>query len=170
MSGSVWNTRVKRWPGWVLLAFVVVGLFAVGASRDSGPETPAERVASIEKRMACPVCQCESVYESRNTASNAIRQAVKQEVADGRLSDDEIVQRIVVAYNGEELLVPTASGIEALAWALPATAFVFGVAGLTIAFRRWQESARRLGAATDEDYALVAQALDNDDSLDRDES
>ena len=68
------------------------------------------------------------------------------------------------------LLVPTASGIEALAWALPATAFVFGVAGLTIAFRRWQESARRLGAATDEDYALVAQALDNDDSLDRDES
>ncbi len=168
MSTSVWNKRVKRWPGWVLLAFVFVGLLTVGASRDGGPQTPQERAAAISKRLACPVCQGESVYESRNTASNAIRQAVKQEVADGRLSDDEIVQRIVVAYNGEELLVPTASGIEALAWALPATAFVFGVAGLTIAFRRWQDSARRLGVATDEDYALVARALD-DDSLDRDE-
>ena len=100
------------------------------------------------------------MYESRNTASNQIRVAIRQAVDDGVLTDEEIIERHRDRYEGEELLVPTASGIEALAWALPATAFVVGVAGLTIAFRRWQATARRLGTATDDDYALVATALD----------
>jgi cytochrome c-type biogenesis protein CcmH len=102
------------------------------------------------------------VYESRNTASNQIRVAVRQSVNDGTLTDEQIISDITIRYEGEELLVPTADGIEALAWALPATAFVVGVAGLTIAFRRWQAAARQLGSATDEDYALVAAALDDE--------
>ena len=155
------NRRLKRWPGWVLLVFVVVGFLAFGATRDTGPRTPEERIESISKRLACPVCQGESVYESRNTASNQIRVAVRQAVNEGTLTDEQIIGDITVNYEGEELLVPTADGIEALAWALPATAFVVGVAGLTIAFRRWQAAARRLGSATDEDYALVAAALDD---------
>ena len=152
------NRRVKRWPGWVVLVLVVVGLGAFGVTRDTGPRTPDERIESISKRLACPVCQGESVYESRNTASVQIREAIKRSVADGRQSDDEIIKSIVDAYDGEELLVPTASGVEALAWALPATALVVGVVGLTLAFRRWRESAAGLGEATPDDYALVARA------------
>ncbi|MDJ0771149.1 MAG: cytochrome c-type biogenesis protein CcmH [Ilumatobacter sp.] len=154
-----WQRQLKRWPGWVLLVFVVVGFLAVGATRDSGPRTPDERIESIEKRLACPVCQGESVYESRNPASNQIRQAVRQGVLEGELTDAQIIEGITFTYEGEELLVPTADGIEALAWALPATALVIGVAGLSVAFRRWQLSAQRLGAATEDDYALVADAL-----------
>jgi cytochrome c-type biogenesis protein CcmH len=157
------NRRVKRWPGWVLLLFAVVGLLAYGATRDTGPRTPDDRIESIEKRLACPVCQGESVYESRNPASNQIREAVRQQVREGRLADDEIVQGIVDAYDGEELLVPTADGVEALAWALPATALVLGAAGLVIAFRRWKLNADRLGAASDDDYALVAEAMQQRD-------
>jgi cytochrome c-type biogenesis protein CcmH len=153
------NRSAKRWPGWALLLCAVVALLAVGATRDTGPRTSDERVEAISKRLACPVCQGESVYESRNPASVQIREAVKQGVADGVKSDEQIIQDIVVAYDGEELLVPTASGIEALAWALPAAALVIGVTGLTLAFRRWQASARSLGDATDDDYALVAEAL-----------
>ena len=158
-SRSQLNRRLKGWPGWVLLAFVVVGLLVVGATRDSGPRTPDERIESISKRLACPVCQGESVYESRNTASNQIREAIRQGVDEGQLSDEQIIQQITVAYDGEELLVPTGSGVEALAWALPATAFVLGAAGLAIAFRRWQRTSRMLGEATQEDYELVARAL-----------
>jgi len=168
------NRRAKRWPGWIVLLFVVVGLVAYGATRDTGPRTPDERIESISKRLACPVCQGESVYESRNTASNQIRVAVRQSVNEGALTDEEIIADIAVSYDGEELLVPTANGIEALAWALPATAFVVGVGGLTIAFRRWQTAARQLGSATDDDYALVAAALDEQradvDGAARDES
>ena len=153
------NRTVKRWPGWVLLALAVVGLLAVGATRDTGPRTPDERIEAISKRLACPVCQGESVYESRNTASVQIREAIKQDVNDGIKSDEQIIQDIVLAYDGEELLVPTADGVEALAWALPAAAFVIGATGLAFAFRRWQQSARALGDATDDDYALVADAM-----------
>jgi cytochrome c-type biogenesis protein CcmH len=126
------------------LAFVVVGVLVVGATRDSGPRTPDERIESISKRLACPVCQGESVYESRNTASNQIREAIRQGVAEGQLSDEQIIQQVALAYEGEELL---------------ATAFVLGAAGLAIAFRRWQRTARLLGEATQEDYELVARAL-----------
>ena len=144
-SRSELNRRLKGWPGWVVLAFVVVGVLVVGATRDSGPRTPDERIESISKRLACPVCQGESVYESRNTASNHIRELIRQGVAEGELSDDQIIEQVAVRRDGEELLVPTGSGVEALAWALPATAFVLGVAGLAIAFRRWQRTARMLG-------------------------
>lgn len=169
-QGRRWNRRLKGWPGWVLLLFVVVGFLAVGVTRDSGPRTPDERIESIAKRIACPVCQGESVYESRNPASNGIRQAITQEVDEGRMSDEQIIQRISDAFQGEELLVPTADGIEALAWALPATAFVVAGVGLAVAFRRWQDSARRLGPATDDDYAIVADALEYDGPATADES
>jgi cytochrome c-type biogenesis protein CcmH len=153
------NRSVKRWPGWVLLVLAVVGLLAFGATRDTGPRTPDERVEAISKRLACPVCQGESVYESRNPASTQIREAIKQGVAAGDQSDEEIIQGIVVAYEGEELLVPTATGVEALAWALPAAAFVIGVIGLALAFRRWRANTNTLGEATDDDYELVAKAM-----------
>ena len=163
MSASTINRGAKRWPGWVVLAFVVVGLVAVGATRDGGPQTQQERITALEKRLACPVCQGESVFVSRNSASEQIRESIRQGVEGESLSDEQIIDRIVSAYNGEELLVPTGSGIEALAWALPATAFVFGVAGLAIAFRRWQAGSRRLGRASDDDYALVGGALERYD-------
>ncbi|NNE11054.1 MAG: cytochrome c-type biogenesis protein CcmH [Ilumatobacter sp.] len=160
MNRSDVNRRLKRWPGWVVLLFVVVGLVAFGATRDTGPRTQDERIEDISKRLACPVCQGESVYESRNPASNQIREAVRRSVAEGGLSDEQIIADVALAYEGEELLVPTASGIEALAWALPATAFVVGVAGLAVAFRRWKTAADRLGAPTAEDYSLVESALE----------
>jgi cytochrome c-type biogenesis protein CcmH len=162
MSNSVLNTYLKRWPGWLALLFVVVALLAVGVSHDGGPQTPDERIVALEKRLACPVCQGESVYESRNSASVQIRELVRQSVEQGQLSDQQIIDDIVTRYNGEELLVPTSSGVEALAWALPAAAFVAGVTGLILAFRRWRASAQMLGDPTEEDYALVAAALDRE--------
>jgi cytochrome c-type biogenesis protein CcmH len=140
----------------------VVGLVAVGVTQDTGPQTPEERITALEKRLACPVCQGESVYESRNAASVQIRELIRQGVDQGQLSDQQIIDGIVTRYNGEELLVPTSSGVEALAWALPAAAFVAGVAGLVVAFRRWHASAQQLGDPTDEDYALVAAALEHE--------
>lgn len=151
--------QLKRWPSWVLLAFVVVGFLAVGSTRESGPRTPDERVEAISKRVACPVCQGESVYESRHPTSENIKDAIQDRVEEGVLTDDEIIQSIVGARQGQELLVPTADGVEALAWALPATAFVVGAAGLTVAFRRWQRNSATLAPATEADFALVAEAM-----------
>jgi cytochrome c-type biogenesis protein CcmH len=153
----------KRWPAWVLLVFVVVAFLAVGASRDSGPSTPAERADAIAQRVACPVCDGESVYESRNTASINLRNAIAELVNEGRASDDEIIATIERSYGGQVLLVPKASGFDALVWALPVAALVCALAGLAAAFRRWRRAGDGAHDPSDDDRALVAAALGDAD-------
>ncbi len=152
-----WNRTIKRWPGWLLLLLVVVGLLVVGTTRDSGPRTPQERVEEISKRLACPVCDGESVFESRNNASQGIRTEIAAQVNGGTATDDQIVTFIEQRFGGKVLLVPRATGIDALVWALPAAAFVCAVAGLAVAFRRWKRAADAV--PDDADRTLVAAAL-----------
>lgn len=157
---------LKRWPGWVALAFVVVGFLAVGATRDGGPQTPEDRVQSVTQRLACPVCEGESVFESRNPASEGIRNAVEERVEDGTMTDDEIVAYVESRQDATVLLVPKSTGVDALVWALPAVAFVCTVAGLIVAFRRWRATDPEAGDPSEDDRELVAAALasDGDDS------
>ena len=157
-SGS-WQRRIKRWPSWVLLLVVVASALAVGSTRDDGPRTQDERVQEIARRVACPVCDGESVAESRNNAAVAIRTEITQQVRTSQLSDDQIIAGLEDSYGARILLVPRASGFDALIWVLPTVAFVLGVAGLVVAFRRWRVAAAGSGAPTDEDRALVAAAL-----------
>ena len=155
---------MKRWPAWVLLVLVVVGFLAVGATRASGPSTPAERAEELERRVACPVCSGESVYESRNAASENLRTQIRALVDEGELSDAEILGTIERSFGARVLLVPRASGIDALAWALPAAALVCAVAGLTITFRRWRREAAATQDPSDDDRELVAIALASEDA------
>lgn len=165
--------RAKRWPGWVLLVFVVVGFLAVGASRADGPSTPSERAEAIEKRVACPVCDGESVFESRNTAAENIRNTIGGLVDEGELDDDAIIGYVESRFGGRILLVPKASGFDALVWALPVAALICALAGLAFTFRRWRREAAADRDPTDDDRALVAAALASEDeapAAERDES
>lgn len=164
MDRSAVNRRLKHWSSWVLLLFVVAGLLAVGASRATGPQTPEARVDAITSRVACPICAGESVFESRNNASYAIRDEVGELVAENDLSDAEVIAFIETRYGAQVLLVPRASGLDALVWVLPAVAFVCGVAGLVVVFRRWKREAAAIGDPTDDDRALVEQALRAEES------
>lgn len=153
------NARAKRWPGWVLLIFVIAGFLAVGATRSTGPESQDDRVDAIARRVACPICDGESVFESQNNASQAIRNQVQQLVADNDLSDAEIVAFIETRYGAQVLLVPKARGFDALVWVLPAVAFACGLAALVVVFRRWKREAGGVREPTDDDRALVEAAL-----------
>ena len=162
------NRRLKRWPGWVLLVFVIAGFLAVGATRDTGPESQEDRIDAISKRVACPICDGESVFESQNNASEALRNQIGQLVADNTLDDAEIIAFIETRYGADVLLVPKASGFDALVWVLPAVAFVCGLAALVVVFRRWKREAGEMRDPTEEDRALVDAALKAslDDPLD----
>ncbi len=164
---SEFNRRLKHWPGWVVMLFALVALLVVGSTRDRGPLDPGDRVDAISRRIACPVCDGESVFESRNPASDAIRSAVRQAVAEGGTTDEEIIAAVAEAYGGQVLLVPRATGFDALVWALPVTAAVLGVVALALAFRRWRAESAALAPATDDDYRLVAEALRASDGDDR---
>jgi cytochrome c-type biogenesis protein CcmH len=165
-SGSAVNRRLKGWPGWVLLVFVITGFLAVGAFRSTGPETQADRVDGIARRVACPICDGESVYVSQNNASRAIRSQIAELVDANDLGDADIVAFIENRYGAQVLLVPRSSGFDSLVWVLPAVAFVCGTAGLTVAFRRWQREGAVSSDPTDDDRELVAAAMAFDEMSD----
>jgi cytochrome c-type biogenesis protein CcmH/NrfF len=151
---------LKSWPVWMAMGILVVALLAVGSTRSDGPRTQEDRIDSISKRIACPTCDGESVFVSQASASQAIRNEIARQVAEGLQSDEEIVGFIEQRFGGQVLLVPKATGLDALVWALPVAVFVCSVAGLTVAFRRWRK--QQGGEATDEDRAIVAALLAED--------
>ncbi|MGA1551526.1 MAG: cytochrome c-type biogenesis protein [Ilumatobacteraceae bacterium] len=146
---------MSRRLSWLLVLFVGVGALAVGATRHRGPLAPGDRIDAISRRIACPVCDGESVYESRNPASEAIRSAIREGVRAGALDDDAVIAGVAEAYGAQVLLVPRATGLDALAWALPVTAAVVAIAALGAAFRRWRAESAAIGEATEEDRRIV---------------
>ncbi|MEY2628018.1 MAG: cytochrome c biosis protein CcmH [Actinomycetota bacterium] len=158
--------RVKSLPVWGLMLVLTVALLAFGASRSGGPSTAAERIDGISKRLACPTCSGESVYVSRASAAESIRNEIARQVSAGQRSDNEIVSYIEDRFPGS-LLLPPAEGVDSLVWVLPVVALVCGFGGLVVVFRRW----KREGAveATDDDVAVVSSALrEFDDPTDDD--
>ncbi len=153
--------NVRRRIAWSVMAVAAASLLAFGATRDSGPLTQAERIDAISRRIACPTCDGESVYVSRASAAEAIRNQIARDVAAGRLGDDEIVASIADAFRAQVLLVPRATGFDSLVWILPVAVLVAAVAGLWSAFRRWGD--RDDGRPSREDEELVARLLAADD-------
>ena len=151
------NRRLKGWPGWAALLVVVVALLAIGVSRDSGPQNQRERIDAISKRLACPTCDGESVFESRASSSENLRNEIARLVAEAELTDDQIVQRIDGNYTQDLTLTPDASGLEGLAWILPVVVAILAVGGLAFAFRHWRSVIDR--RASEEDRELVAAAI-----------
>lgn len=152
--------KLKSWPVWMLMGLLVVALLTVGTTRDSGPLTQSDRIDSITKHIACPTCDGESVYVSRASAAEAIRNQVARDVSAGKMTDDEIIGSIADRFKAQVLLVPRATGVDSLVWILPIAVFVCAVAGLWVAFRKWRTANR--GEATDDDVALVEKLLAED--------
>ncbi|NDA78047.1 MAG: hypothetical protein EB147_08510 [Acidimicrobiia bacterium] len=157
MNRSTLNRTIKRWPSWVLLLLCAVALMVVGVDRVSGPSTAEERIDAIAQRLACPTCDGESVYESRGSASQAIRKEIARRVADGQSSDDEIVAAIDDSYEADLRLVPDSSGLESMIWIAPMVVAVGAVALLVVAFRRWRSEGSL--TPTDEERSVVEKAL-----------
>ena len=151
--------RVVGWPGWALLAVVTITLLTIGSTRTSGPRSQEDRVDDLTQRIACPVCDGESVFVSQNNASRALRSQVADLVRANELSDDEILAVIDSRNEAELLLVPRSSGLDALVWVLPAVGAAVGATGLALAFRRWRLDAASTAGPTDADRELVAAAL-----------
>ena len=159
------NQTVKRWPGWLLLAVVAATLLALGVSRGNGVSDPTERADAIAKQVACPVCDGESVFESRNRASINLRNQITALVNEGRLDDDEILAEIQSAFPNDILLVPPSDGVNVLVWALPVAAVIGAAVGVVVAFRRWRQQGV-VGEPSEDDREIVAAALasgDNDE-------
>jgi cytochrome c-type biogenesis protein CcmH len=145
---------------WVLLAAAFAGLLAFGTLRESGPLSQQDRIDSISRRLACPTCSGESIYVSRAAAAESIYAEIARQVSDGQRNDDEIIAYIESRFGGQVLLVPRATGIDAVVWALPVAVFVASLAVLGMAFARWRR--REQSGPSNADRQLVNDALTNE--------
>jgi len=157
------TAALKRWPSWLLMLGVAVALILVGTLRDQGTRSESDRVDSITKRIACPVCSGESVYESRNAASTNIHNKVEDLVRQGSLSDAQIIAAVQKDSSVQLLLVPKRTGFDALAWALPVAAGTMAFAGLALSFRKWVRAEDAVPTAEDRALVEAAQAAQHDE-------
>jgi cytochrome c-type biogenesis protein CcmH len=140
---------------WAALVLVLFVALFVGSGRRSGPRTPAQRAHHLAAELRCPTCRNLSVADSDAAAARAVRAEIARRVA-ARDSDAQIRAFLVSRYGDDILLTPPASGIGALAWALPVVAVICGAGALWWAFRKWDS--RLHARPTAADRALVEQA------------
>lgn len=142
---------------WLAMFLLVAVLLVFGASRTGGPKTQQDRIDSITSVLACPTCSGESVFVSRAAAAESIRAEVARQVAAGLRSDEQIMSYIEQRFGGQVLLVPRATGVDSLVWALPVAALVFSMFLLVSAFVKWRGNKPTL--PTSQDEQIVARAL-----------
>jgi cytochrome c-type biogenesis protein CcmH len=139
-----------------MLVVLVVAL-AIGATGDRAPSSEADHVRAIASSVRCPTCRGLSAAESDANAAHAVREEIRDRIRAGE-SDGEIRAFLVSRYGKDILLKPEGTGIAGLVWAIPVAALLVALAGVALAFRRWQRL--RGGEPTAEDRALVEAALD----------
>lgn len=142
---------------WLAMFLFVAVLLVFGASRTGGPKTQQDRIDAITSVLACPTCSGESVFVSRAVAAESIRAEVASQVAAGLRSDEQIMSYIEQRFGGQVLLVPRATGVDSLVWALPVAALVFSMFLLVSAFVKWRGN--KPTSPTSQDEQIVARAL-----------
>ncbi len=148
---------MRRGLQWIALAVVLGVALSIGAARDNGPRTEAERVEAVASEVRCPTCRGLSAAESDAKAAGAIRREIRDRLRDGQ-SPDEIRAYLVSRYGEEALLRPSGGGVTALVWAVPAAALV--IAGAGVGYVLWRGRARATaGFVSEADRALVDDAL-----------
>ncbi len=142
---------------WLAMFLLVAVLLVFGASRTGGPKTQQDRIDAITSVLACPTCSGESVFVSRAVAAESIRAEVARQVAAGLRTDEQIMSYIEQRFGGQVLLVPRATGVDSLVWALPVAALVFSIFLLVSAFVKWRGN--KPTSPTSQDEQIVARAL-----------
>jgi len=142
---------------WLAMFLLVAVLLVFGASRTGGPKTQQDRIDAITSVLACPTCSGESVFVSRAVAAESIRAEVARQVAAGLRSDEQIMSYIEQRFGGQVLLVPRATGVDSLVWALPVAALVFSMFLMVSAFVKWRGN--KPTSPTSQDEQIVARAL-----------
>ncbi len=149
---------LRRWGPWVALVVVVAVALSVGlGANGAGPRDNIERLDHLTKQLDCQQCAGETVYESRTVFAENVRDDVRRQIAEGA-TDQQILDRAVIAYGESVLLVPTAEGLNLVLWIAPISVATLGLGFLGIAFSRWKT--RSDDVPSDEDRAAVDAALE----------
>ena len=102
----------------LLLVFVVVSL----ATAEPPDQDRAKEIGSL---VRCPVCNGESIAESPAPLAQAMTDVVREGIDDG-LSNEQIIDGLLVSYTDSQRLDPEISGSTLALWLIPGAALVIG--------------------------------------------
>jgi cytochrome c-type biogenesis protein CcmH len=91
---------------------------------------------SVAAQLRCPVCQGLSLADSPSELALEMKDVVREQLAGGR-TPDEVKSYFVAKYGEWILLEPPPRGVNLLAYLLPVTALVVGLAVIWLALGRW---------------------------------
>lgn len=132
-------------PDLALLALTVI----VAATLLLGGAPQTDRVTDLGHQLRCPVCQSESVADSRSDTALSMQARIAELVDDG-WSDEQILEHFVSRYGDWILLSPPLELRSAALWLLPPVALL----GVLLALHRWRT---RVPSEPDDDLGAADQ-------------
>ncbi|MCH2077655.1 MAG: cytochrome c-type biogenesis protein CcmH [Rhodobacteraceae bacterium] len=121
---------------WLALVFCLIAGTAIAIEPDEVLEDPAleARARDLSQGLRCPVCQNESIDESRVPVAKDLRLLVRERLLAGD-SDDEVLAYVVARYGEFVLLQPNTGGANLLLWGIGPAALILALGGFVFARR-----------------------------------
>jgi cytochrome c-type biogenesis protein CcmH len=109
------------------LSLTFTGLLAVFliVSVATAPPPAVDRAEAIGSRVKCPVCAGESIADSPAGLARDMMGVVSELVALG-YSDQQVIEEVLAAYSGSQLIDPPRSGVTLALWLSPLLFLGFG--------------------------------------------
>jgi cytochrome c-type biogenesis protein CcmH len=146
-------TRLRKLAPVLCLAAAVV--FSTGMLQGQS----SDRAKTLGAKMIC-MCNCGQILTACNhvgcTKSTAMLKELDQRVASGD-NDDDILQSFVQEYGAAVLAEPPTHGFNAVAWAIPVIASIFGLGLVIFVIRSWRHAPVPVAASGP---AISAELLD----------
>ncbi|MFW6074228.1 MAG: cytochrome c-type biogenesis protein [Chloroflexota bacterium] len=116
-----------------VIAALVIGVPAAFA-QDSSQDVYSERTLELARKLACPVCEGQSLADSQSRLATDMKQTIESKVQAGE-SDQEIIDFFVARFGEEVLLEPSRSGLNLTLWWIPVIALGLGAVVVALYLR-----------------------------------
>lgn len=107
----------------LMVTVLLTGFIAIGLITADPPEV--DRAQQIGSIVRCPVCNGESIADSPAPLARDMMAVVREGIDTG-LSDEQIVEGLLISYTDSQRLDPELSGATVALWAVPGAALLIG--------------------------------------------
>jgi cytochrome c-type biogenesis protein CcmH len=122
------RSEIRRMAGWgIAIAATVV--MVIGLLPGESSADPEQRAVGLEQRLACPLCQGQSLAESDSQVAEDLKVILRDKVDEG-MTDTQIFDFFASRYGGHIVLEPPLLGWGIALWATPLLAL--GVGGWVV--------------------------------------
>lgn len=138
----------------LLTVLTVVSMLSGAALAVDGDEMFADpareaRARDVGRQLRCLVCQNQSIFDSNSGLAKDLRVLVRTRMNEGD-SDTEILSYIADRYGDYVLLQPRFSARNAVLWAAPVLALLFGLAIMALYLKSRRPARTEIPLSEDE--------------------